>query len=530
MVAFFLLFVACRQDKEVVENPRDLLVRRSLDLRGERPSPEELSLLQQDPEALAQLTETYLYSEEWGRRVRELFSEHYHTEVDRFSITASAAGVDDAWGYREALGQEPLRILQHVAEHDLPWSEIVVAEWTMATETSAQFLDLELLTEPNREGWFQARYNDSRPAAGVLSTTGLWMRYTTTQSNANRKRANMISSLLLCNDYLQKPIEFDRGLDLLDQEAIEAAVLNDPSCIGCHSSLDPLAAHLFGFWALQLGIPLEMFNYHPDRERLFRSYLSTTPAYFGEPTEGLVDLGQKIAQDPRFVECAVEQVAQGLFQREILSSDQLARHREAFIGGGLQLRALYRSLLSDPLYLTTPSQKEPNQPGAVDAKLINVDQLSSSVEALTGFKWSYQGVPLLKESTIGLRGLAGGDDGLEQLSSATMPNATMVLVQGRLAELAVPYALQHELEQELSERVLFSLIDPVNEGVSSAKGREQLQRWYEQVLSLEVEQDGPEVEASIVLWHDLYNIEQSNESAWAGVLISLFRDPLFLIY
>ena len=242
------------------------------------------------------------------------------------------------------------------------------------------------------------QYTDGRPPAGVLATTGLWMRYTTTFSNANRNRANVISKLFLCQDHLQKPIEFNRELDLIDQEQVQDAVQNDPACIGCHSSLDPLAAHLFGFWPSNVNVPLEMFVYHPDRELLFDVYLQTSPAYFGTPTSGLMDLGEQLASDPRFVECAVEQVIGFLLKRDAVPSDRLSAHREAFLDGGLTLRSLYRSVLSDPLY-------QPNLVGekGVDAKMISVDQLSSSVEELTGFVWSHNGVPLLQTSTFGLR-------------------------------------------------------------------------------------------------------------------------------
>ena len=42
-------------------------------------------------------------------------------------------------------------------------------------------------------GWQVSRYTDGRPAAGVLSTNGLWWRYYSTVSNLNRSRAAAIS-------------------------------------------------------------------------------------------------------------------------------------------------------------------------------------------------------------------------------------------------------------------------------------------------------------------------------------------------
>ena len=519
---FVFTLMSCNQSPET--NIRAQLVRKSLDLRGIRPTIEELEQVN-TIQKLEDTTETFLYSEHWGRRVREQFSELYHTEFDQFSISASTAGLDSHWDYRISLGQEPLRIVQRIAEEDLPWTEIVLSDWTMITETSKQFLMVEALSEPNDDGWMVGQYTDGRPSAGVLATTGLWMRYTTTLSNANRNRANVVSRLILCQDHLQKPIVFDRELDLIDQEQVSAAVQNDQACIGCHSSLDPLAAHLFGFWPANINVPLEMFVYHPDRELLYDRYLETQPAYFGTPTSGLVDLPHFLASDPRFVECAVEQVMGFLFKREALSVDQLAVHREAFIEGGLTLRSLYRSVLSDPLY-----QYGVVNEGGVDAKILSVDQLSSAIEELTGFVWVNDEIPLLKTSVFGLRSLAGGEDGLEQLKSVDIPNPTLFLVQSRLAELAATYALESEMLLDEAERTLYTQIDPYVDRADTDVGRKQLQRWYAQVLSLDVETHGSEIEASLKLWAELYAIEQRSEMAWTGVLISLFRDPLFLMY
>ena len=44
-------------------------------------------------------------------------------------------------------------------------------------------------------GWQEAPYTDGRPAAGVLATNGLWMRYYTSQSNANRSLAGSTQSV-----------------------------------------------------------------------------------------------------------------------------------------------------------------------------------------------------------------------------------------------------------------------------------------------------------------------------------------------
>ena len=172
-------------------------------------------------------------------------------------------------------------------------------------------------------------------------------RYTTTTSNANRKRANTISRVLLCNDYLKRPIEFDRNINLLDEGAVQDALQTDPACVNCHNSMDPIASYFFGFFSYDPSNPLEVVEYHPERELLWKEYIGAQPAWYGTPGHNLSDLGQQIAGDPRFVECAVEQAWVSSLRREALPSDAdaLTAHREAFLAGDLTWKALMLSLI-----------------------------------------------------------------------------------------------------------------------------------------------------------------------------------------
>ena len=116
-----------------------------------------------------------------------------------------------------SVGDEPLRILAHIVENELPYTEIVVGDWTMANELLAQAWPLTIQGET---GWKKVHYTDARPAAGILSTNSMWWRYGSTASSANRGKANAISKILLCNDYLSKTISFDRSVNLLDDDAL----------------------------------------------------------------------------------------------------------------------------------------------------------------------------------------------------------------------------------------------------------------------------------------------------------------------
>ena len=95
-------------------------------------------------------------------------------------------------------------------------------------------------------GWQKVQYTDDRPAAGILVNNGLWWRYNSTLTNAQRGRANIISKMLLCNDFLERRINVDRELNLLDEEGVFEALTNSPTCVSCHVDLDPLAANFWG--------------------------------------------------------------------------------------------------------------------------------------------------------------------------------------------------------------------------------------------------------------------------------------------
>ncbi|MCP4809258.1 MAG: hypothetical protein GY884_28315 [Proteobacteria bacterium] len=501
-----------------------LLIRTSLDLRGVRPSADEFDRVEADPDALEDLVEDYLVDERFGGRVRDIYSEILLTRSETFNVTAESYNLPDQAAFEQALGDESLRILSTVAEEDLPWTEVVTADWTMANEVTSQMWPVEY--PDGSSGWVRSSYTDGRPMAGVLSTNSLWWRYTSTPSNANRKRANHISRIFLCNDYLVRPIDFDRNVNLLDDEAVSDALRNDPSCVNCHDSLDPLAAYLFGFFHYNDQNPLEITNYHPERELLYKDYLGVEPAYYGTPGFTLEDLGESIAGDNRFVECTVETVYEGLLRREsdLADADALTGHREAFLEGELTMRALMRSVVQDEKYQAGATDLD----GFVPKKMATADLLATQVEGLTGFSWTYGGYDLMRSDRYGYRTLAGGADGTNVTSTATSPNTTLLLVQERLSQAAAWYVAESDAQggDKLFTEIDFSETPDTDRDAMVR----QVQALHWAVFGNRVDADGPEVEANLELWADLYAIEGSTVDAWAGVVSVLLRDPDFLFY
>ena len=115
---------------------------------------------------------------------------------------------------------EPLRLLAPIAVRDVPRSGIAMAYYTLADDLLADIWPLDY--PAGETGWQEATYTDGRPPAGVLSTNGLWWRYVTSNSNMNRSRVAAISRILLCEDYLERPVSFSETAGLSDVE-IDAA-------------------------------------------------------------------------------------------------------------------------------------------------------------------------------------------------------------------------------------------------------------------------------------------------------------------
>ena len=356
----------------------------------------------------------------------------------------------------------------------------------------------------------------------------MWWRYVSTDFNANRARANAVSRIFLCNDYLSRPIDFDRNVNLLDQEAVEEALQTNPACVNCHQSLDPLASYFWGFYYYNYTDADEARVYHPERELLYRSTTGISPSYFGEPGYTLGDLGRQLASDNRYVECAVEQVYEGLLRRDSALADQetLTAHREAFLAGELTLRSLIRSVVNDPYYRSGDTEAE----GAIPKKMVTPTLLASQIEALTGYRMSIAGFDLMTTDTYGLRTLAGGADGFNVTKSATAPNTTLVLVQERLAEAAAWYAVTRDLEGAVGEGQLLTIDPAATPETDRAAMVTQIQTLHRLIYGTAIAADGEEVTANLELWADLYAVERDTVDAWAGLVAVLLRDPDLLFY
>ncbi len=527
--------VACNGDVPVVEEgPEELsalalLSRLSLDLRGKRPTEAEMEQVEADPSATAEQVEGYLRDPGFGERLVALYADVYRTRTDLYLIGADGDSafldIPTRLGFLRSVGEEPLRILQRIAEDDLPYTSLVTADWTMANDDLLAAWPLEASEEG--EGWRKARYTDTRPAAGVLTATGMWWRYTTTIENVNRGRAEAILRYIVCDDRFDQPVAFKTSTDAFDRVELQERTQTDPACIGCHVVLDPIGSFLFGFYRNHPESFSEAAFYYPGRESKWEEMTGVAPAYYGQPGESLYDLGQMIAADPSFVNCAVKQGFSFLMGREAGVADvaEMNTHREAFIGGDLTLRSLYRSLVTDARYRSVDEAG-----GGVPLKRLGPDQLASAVEALTGFRWTYFGLDMMNTDAFGLRILSGGADGLIVSTPASDHATTTVLSQQRLAELAAAYAVENEGVTDPGSRILFQEVADLSAVPTADALVEQIQALILRIHGRRAEADDPDVEGLSALWVATEDAAGDPAGAWTVVLSALLRHPDFIHY
>jgi hypothetical protein len=518
-------------------SPTAVLVRASLDLRGRRPSPDELRQVATNPDALDGLIDGFLEDDAFARRIKDLFAPAFRTRVDEYPY---ADGDEEDGETYLVLGEEPLDLVAYIAMNDRPYTDLVLAPFTVATEGMLARWPLEPIDDDGAwlpEETVLATYDDARPNTGVISMNTLWWRHTSTEENANRGRANALSRALLCESFLDRPIDFPNDIDLTDTESIHAAIRENQGCTACHATLDPLASYLWGF--MYRGENAEAWaRYNPAGERDWMFTTEREPGFFGTPGATLHDLGAQLANDPRYVTCAVERVTEGLLGRDLTLDDDgaLAEHREAFIHGGLTLRALVKSVVRSPAYRgRTEKSAFGGTPAAVKTKLVTPDILADNLHALTGYRLRDEvGVDAVRRD-FGLRAVAGGSDS----GAATLPSTGLVLVQRRLAERAASAAFrggddwddiddegfEDEGEWTFEEGALHAVLEEIER--EARPTRETL----DALLSTAQSRVGDTAaqDALLSLWDELAQ-NAGPEGAWQGVLTAVLADPDHLLY
>ena len=285
-------------DTVVLASPRKTLRRAALIFAGRIPTDEEYAAVEAGDESVLRATIRGLMQ---GPQFHEflLRASNDRLLTDRLNIiidmassdqfvdlvnenyrrkeAAHAIGDERAWrdywywhrlvqfGFRRA----PLELIAHVVENDLPYTEILTADYIMAnpwaanaygasthfddSEDEHEFRPSQIVSyyrtgddfESEGSSFIQATrvlnpgsLRTDYPHAGILNTTSFLLRYPTTATNRNRARSRWTYYHFLGLDIEKSASRTTDPVALADTDN---PTMNNPACTVCHTVLDPVA-------------------------------------------------------------------------------------------------------------------------------------------------------------------------------------------------------------------------------------------------------------------------------------------------
>jgi len=549
------------------------LVRASMMIRGIRPSVADFDRIEDDPDALEALVDTYLQSPEFGLTIRDLHAERYLLRTDTtfqlpvYGILAER-GYDQGDVY-DSTTEAPLRQIEDIVMSDRPYTEVVTAQYTLANRVVADIYGLPF--DPAGPEWQQTHWVDGRPQAGILSDSELWRRHVSNAKNFHRRRANFVSDTFLCANVGGREVKIEGSVSIDDPFAVSAAVSSNPTCVACHSTLDPLAAFFWGYkeqlkrgainqaydldcsWDMSDGTPVfgtdelrasyridhwcyPLQFYVVSDEDLWSYYGLRQPGYFGAPATSMTDVGEHIAGDPRFAQCTARTFYGFMTQmkREEVPLSVASDLQDVFVESGFSARALVKAIALRP-ELSVARISGDTEATAPPLQAIRPEQYTRMVEDLTGFAWladqdtpscesggnsCWGAVDLARSDLFGYRAMMGGIDAWMVIYPTHTTTPTKTLAMGKMADEAAAFVVERDLSLPVADRRLLVLADDIDAQIA----------WLHLRISGErVHADSEEVARTRDLF-DAVADRLGTDEAWRVVISALLQDVRVLYY
>ena len=526
----------------------------------------DIAAVRKDPAALDAIIDAYLDAPELGAVIRDLWNEVLLLRVDARRFILPAVGPLAERGsdaeYLRAVSEEPLRLIEYVVVNDRPFSEIVTADYAIASEMSiAVWGATPQASEPGARlptGWQKVTWDSGQPMAGILSSGALWLRHPSNGTNNHRGQAELVSEALLCSGFLDRDVPLFNNIDTSNEEVVKSALTSDASCVSCHQTLDPLASHMFGFPRVApnavkkaydragdgdcdksgKGLCYPITEYKPQLAGSYRKKTGRAPNYFGMPSQDLTTLGGQIADDPRFSMCVARRFY-GYFMQvdpDTLPDATATALQDVFIAGGLRVKPLLKAIVLSDDFRAVGAREGSVAAPLVGRKTTRPEQLERLVADLTGFVWratpggkgkqagkanSVGEVSLLQSDQYGYRAMAGGVEGYQVTEPSFAYSPTRMLVLETLAAEAAAHVVERDFAVPRAQRRLLREID--DDDTTESAVRAQISRLYVRVLAEVVEPAGPEVDAAHALFTE--GLKHGPRRAWTLLLTALLQDP-----
>jgi len=565
--------------KSVVEelSSTDHLLRASMIIRGIRPSVLEFEAVELDSEQLGPIIDIYLDSPEFGETIRDLHAELYLLRTDT-TFQLPSFGIIEEAGYEQgelhhSTTEAPLRMVEDIVVNNRPYTEILTAQYAYADDVVAMVYGLPY--DSNGPKWQKTAWTDGRPHAGLLSDSEIWRRHVSNAQNFHRGRANFISKTFLCEDIASRDVVVEGGVAINDPDAVAEAVNNNPSCIGCHKTLDPLAAFFWGYkeqlkrgaintaynqgcaWDWDQGEP-PRGSYRVDHwcyplrfyvvtdETLWQDWGLPPPGFFGQPADDMTDLGHMIADDPRFALCTARSFYGYLGQVDRMSVplEQIADYQAILENSDFNVKALVKALVMSDAFKTARVLDDPKgevfTPGL---QVVRPEQYERVVFDLTGFRWlanedkggcvsggnsCWNTINVGNSDLFGFRSMQGGIDGYTVTHPTHTATPTKALAMSMHADEAAGFGVESDWLLPASERKLLHLVEATTS--DEAAVREQLAWLHLRILGEFLEPDSEDIDLTYALFDSVYTNTSSPTTAWKVVISALLQDPRMTFY
>ena len=535
-------------------SPTDHLLRVSMALRGVRPSLAEFAAVAEDPAALPGIVDEYFEDPRFAETVKDLYAEALllRTQLNpaMLAYRGPFLGLDDST-YLASTPEEPLKLIEWVVNDPTKsFTEIVTTNVVLVNEIGAEAWHVAGY-DAKQGGWQAVKWSDERPAGGgVLASSALWHRHLSNGKNYHRARANLVSRVFLCDDYLTRDVPPFTDVDFSDDDAVKNALQQNAGCQGCHQTLDPLAGFFWGVNSRGRAASVASYDvnntciagkedtcfplheYDPVLEAGWMKKTGRTPGYFGVPeAEGGVDrLGEHVASDPRFALCTARRFYSYMAQVQLdaVPYEMVTRFHDALVVDGKHdVRALARAIVLSDEFRASHAEDGADADWVVGYKVARPEQLERMFADLTGLRWfamrkpgDINGeFPLLNSDTWGYRAMAGGVDGFSISQPTWTFNPTRTLVLQALAGDAAGYVVDRDFDEPMKPKR--KLLTGVGEGAGEVAVRAQIAQLHLRLLGEFVEPDSEEVDLSYQLWSAF---GPNARDQWKVLLTAMFQD------
>jgi hypothetical protein len=306
----------------------------------------------QTPKGFAKTIDRMLASPRLEAGMRAFFDDMF--QLDDFNNLAKDGQIYPAFtgtAVQDAREQTLRTTIDHLLVKNMDYRDLFTSRDTFISPSLAAIYKL-----PTTPGWVEYEFPKDSPRIGLVTQIGFLAAHSHPGRSSPTLRGKALREILLCQTVPRPPANVDfSALDNPDpniktQRERVALHLKNPVCAGCHKIMDPT------------GLALENFDGAGQyRTREKGALIDASGTLDGHPFKDVEGLAQTLHDHPALPACLVKRVYAYAVGSPSGSVDPatLEQLDKQFASSGYRLRALLRSVVTDPSFTMITEQKKP---------------------------------------------------------------------------------------------------------------------------------------------------------------------------